>query len=251
VGFVRATIDSKTLRGAVERQITVNSNDPEKRQAFLVLRAEVLGSVIVLPSENVSLDVDGRATRLIRQDPTESGSLKIANLETSVPWLKVTSRRLDGVRPPTKDGLPLGRVGDWLLELTLQGEPPPGRSQQWIQFSTGLSREPVAQLNVHAFVQPAVNLPLPSVSLRAPEAGKGVAETLFFSVRRGLDLATLQVEANPSALSARIEPSGIGRFKLTIQWDGTPVSSGEILFRAGAEIVRLPVVLHQAAKQSS
>lgn len=251
MGYVKATIDTKTLRGAVERQITVNSNDPQSRQAFLVLRAEVLGSISVLPSENVSLDVEGRASRLIRQDPTESGTLQISDLEVSVPWLKVTSRRLEKVRLPTTDGLPLGQPGDWLLEFALQGQPPPGRSQQWVQFSTALTREPVAQLNVHVFFQPAVNLPLPSVSLQATEPGQGVEESMFFSVRRGLDPATLRVEAHPAALSARIEPGGVGRFKLTIQWDGTPVPAGEIVLRAGDEILKLPVNCHQAPKPVS
>ena len=56
-----ATLNTHSLRGPVERAVTVNSNDPAQPVVILTLKADVLVSVNVLPSEYLSLDLEPKA----------------------------------------------------------------------------------------------------------------------------------------------------------------------------------------------
>jgi len=78
----------------------------------------VMGSVLVLPDEDLAIDnlKNGRrvARRILRREPTERGSLEVDGLRASAPWLAVTARPL-AADTPKQEGLPFAADGDWLF----------------------------------------------------------------------------------------------------------------------------------------
>lgn len=246
MGHLTATLRTEKLKGKVGKSITVYSNDPQTPTLRLSVRAVVIGSVIVLPREYISIGGPpmrrGSSKVLVRQDPMESGELRISDLKTSLPWLTVEAQKLEEKRPPS-DGLPLGQPGDYLLEVKL-GEPtesPTGRTRAQLTFKTGLKRQPEVTIPITVDLRPPVNLSTQRLLLAPPAEGEVAEGTVLVTVRPGLDPNKLQAEARPGALKVELEPAGPRRFKAHVFWDGAALAEGAITFMVGGERLKLPV----------
>lgn len=240
-----ATVDTKSLRGKAERTITVKTNDPEKSQFFLTLRAEVVTSVIVLPNEAIPIQCGNPTVRrLIQKDPTESGTLEISGLTASVPWLSAKVERVQAMLPPGADGVPEAHPGDWLLFVEMTDAAPMGRSMQSIEFKTGLARQPVVQLRVTTYVQPAINLSKQRIVL--PTAASASEDMLTLTLRQGLDAEVVKVESQPQTMKVELVPAGQRHYRVLVHWEGSQPEEGSITFHVGAEQVVLPVQRVQA-----
>ena len=248
MGKIRATLDTTKLRGTVGRNLTVKTNDPLRSTLTLTLRVEVLGSVLILPTERLRLTNARGGARtgrlLIRQDPTERGELSINGLQTSVPWLSArVEERMEGSRA-LGGALPPGEPGDWLLEVRLEGAAQQGFSKQSVRFRTGLSRQPEVAVPVMVSVRPPVNLTAEELTLATPAPGGESSSTVHAVVRQGLDPAALEVEAEPPTFQVRVEPNGPRRFLVEVSWRAvgkSPPDEGTIIFRIGDETTHLPV----------
>jgi hypothetical protein len=246
VGHITATLRTEKLKGKVGKGITVYSNDPETPTLRLSLRAVVLGSVVVLPREYIMIGGPsmsrGQSKVLVRQDPLETGTLEIKELRTSVPWLKAEATRLEQDRPPL-DGLPLGRTGDYLVEVEVDGEPETrgGRARAELTFKTGLKRQPQVAIPITVDLRPPVSLSTEKLILTPPATGEITESTVLVTVRPGLDPNRLQAEAAPESLKVELKPAGPRRFKAHVSWDGGKLEQGEITFRVGTEKYKLPV----------
>jgi len=253
VGYLTTTLRTEKLKGQVGKGISVYSNDPETPHLRLTVRATVLGSVLVLPREYMS--VGGRMMRagnsmvLVRQDPTESGELKISDLKTSAPWLTAEAQKLEQKRPPS-DGLPIGQPGDYLLEVKVGERPEISKSRirAEVSFKTGLKRQPVVSIPVTVDLRPPVNLSTERLLLTPPAEGQIAEETVLVTVRPGLDPNRLEAKADPGSLKVELKPAGPRRFKAHVYWDGGALERGTITFKVGAERHTLPV--HSAAAGS-
>jgi hypothetical protein len=235
VGYVNATIDSQSLWGKVSRFVTLYTNDPARPPALLQIDATVIGSVELLPSAQLELsNRTARALLLVRQDPTETGTLELSGVTPSSPWLAVAATRLTEKRL-AGDGLPVGRPGDWLVEARLAQPPPRGRTDGAFTFRTGLGREPQVRIPVTVRFEPAIELSGQALALSGSASGE-----LLLSIREGLDPAALAVRTEPAALAARLEPSGARHYKLLVSWNGAP-GSGTITLSIAGESYRVPV----------
>jgi len=236
------------LRGVATKNVTVRTNDPATPQIVLSVRVEVVTSIEVLPYEMMQLrSRSGQPTvgrLLVRKEPTESGELRIAQIESSAPWLVASARRLDEPTARGEDGLPPGAAGDWVLEARLAEDAPPlqGRRRESIRFSTGLSRQPTASVGVMFELKPPVSFPVERLILK-PDPSGGASGTLFASIRADLDPGALRIDARPQGLEAAIETSASPRIvTLRVRWPAaTPLSGGALLLTVGTEKVRLPV----------
>jgi hypothetical protein len=247
---VKATLNTHSLRGPVERAITVTTNDPDQPTVVLTLKAHVQVSLEVLPTEHVSLDFKPTAWRLLRKEATETGALEVSAITTSQPWLRATAQPYDPAKP-LPEGVPQAQAGDWILEVTHGGEAPMGRSAQWIEFATGLTRQPHTRLDVHVFKQPAVNVSVSSVQLRSPHAGTTAEQVVVFSLRPGADAQTLKVEADTPGVSIDVAPDGPRVYRARVQWDGNEPAIGTLTFRVGDERVALPLLLERTKQPAS
>lgn len=245
MGQLSATVHTKNLRGHVSRTIAVDTNDPDRPRVTLTVRVSVISSVIVMPRESVHLTNLRRgmehAALLLRRDPSESGELTVSDPRTSADWLTASARPLEP-GGPAADGLPPSAPGDWLLEVGLTGARPYGRSQQKVTFETGLSRQKEVELSVLVDLRPPVNLPVDRLLLPAPQQGEAALGTINFSLRHGVDPATLTVDAVPDTLHVEFDRSGRRGYQAQVSWPDDGRSEGTITFHVGEESLMLPVV---------
>jgi hypothetical protein len=217
----------------------VTTNDPVTPATRLRIDAIVVGSVELLPIERLQLTNREpellAGLLLVRQDPTERGTLAISGVRTSVPWLEAQASRLTQLRP-AGDGLPTGRPGDYLLEARVVGQPPAGRSEVEVRFQTGLGRQPEVAVPVVVQVQPAVQLSDAEVVLDGEDA-----KTLLVGMRSGVDSAALRARTEGDGLSAELERSGERHYKLHVRWTGQP-GEGSVILTLGGETYRVPVI---------
>jgi hypothetical protein len=161
VGYIRARLDTTELLGPVTKGIVVDTNDPDRPKLVLTLKANVVGSVTLLPQPHVFMvkragqPYMGRL--LIRKEPSERGELAVSDVTPSVDWLKASVERLAEPRP-RGGGLPAGRTGDWVLELRFPGDEPVfGRRRAQVRFRTGLTRQPVVVVEVESSLRAPVD----------------------------------------------------------------------------------------------
>jgi len=249
VGTLQARLDTSKLRGDVGRGITVYTDDPQRPKVFLVLRAIVLTSVGFLPDGNLTLTnrhPDARSSSLlVRKDLTESGTLEITNLRSSVPWLHVEAAKVGEVRPGG-DGRPAAQPGDWQLSVSLGPNPESYATvEEFVTFETGLPREPTVTIPVALRLAPPVNLPV--ARLVVPD-GEGPADTaaFVFSLRRGEDPEQLRVVGSTAELTVAVERSGRRGFKAQVRWAGA-ATEGTLQFQLGQESYDFPVVREAVA----
>lgn len=241
IGHVDVDIDIATLRGSVWSQIHVETNDPERAELLLGVKARVVGAVLVLPAEDVFLYNRvghlAAARVLLHKNADEPGELEIEGLRPSVAWLAVSAERLDAARG-AGDGLPEAEPGDWVLEIAIQGEPAYGRREEAVRFATGLSQEPEVVIPVVLDLRPPVILATSELSL-TPQAP---TETVVLAVREGIHPSLLRAEAEPEALEFELESAGGRYFKLHVTGsDALAGQTAAIVFHVGLETMRLPV----------
>lgn len=249
-GRIQASFDSHGFSGPVTRGLTVVTNDPKHRILFLELRADVVGSVLVYPHDDVRLgnyrSLSRQAVVLLRQDPTEtSGTLSLGEVRASDESILVRVERLEGPRS-LPDGLPAGRAGDWLVHLELAPETPPGSSRHELFLTTGLEAEPEISLPVWVQVLPVVTLTDERLVLSAAEPGQATRGALQGVLRMGHDPAALRVEADPPALGLSLEWTGPRQFRLQASaapGAALPADGGRIVFRVDAEVYSIPFVV--------
>jgi len=243
-GYVRAVLETTDLLGPVTKGIVVRTNDPDRRQILLTLKAIVVGSVALLPQPQIYIrkrpgqSYVGRL--LIRQEPGETGTLAISDVSTSAPYLTAKVEQLSQIRL-RGDGLPAGRPGDWLLEVRFRDdEPVYGRLREQVRFRTGLSRQPEVTVAVESKFDTPINLSTGKLVLVS--VGDGRAEgTLFASVRHGLDPAKLRVDAEPAGIEVAMQPATERMFKVEVAWPGGTLANASLTFRIGDDKVRVPV----------
>ncbi len=240
MGYVTASLDTKKLRGSVGKGITVYTNDPVTPKVMLKVLAQVVGSVVVLPDERFVLGNVGHTRRfmerVVQKDPTETGKLKITDIRTSFPWLTAGARQLTENRPGERNR-PGGRVGDWVVELKVDGSPGYSKQEGTVEFKTGLERQPVVSLPVRIDFRAPVNLSKRALELE----GKQATDTVLLSVRRGLDPEQLTVQAEPESLKVELEKSGERMYKAHVEWRGGAATEGVVTFGLDQDRIELPV----------
>ncbi len=234
-------LDTSTLTGMVGKGISVTTNDPYTPDIQLVVRARVIGSVLMLPGYQGFLSNRQIETRsapfLIRQEPGEVGQLLISAPRASASWIDVEVRKLTEKYPSAK-GLPAGWPGDWLLVATLRPGAPIGHFRETVRFNTGLTREPEITLQIGADLRPPVTLNSGDLSLVA-----GQPLMVLASLRPDLARQAVKLSA-PEGLSARTE-SGRGRFfKIHLEWNGPlPDAPVELRIEVAGETQTAPIVV--------
>jgi hypothetical protein len=243
VGYVTATVLTETLDGPVGQGVSLTTNDPTRPVTFLVVRAEVVTAVRVLPEKPIVLRSQASelpVRRVIRRSANAGhGFFFVAGLRASAPWIDVRARKVRA-REEASEGLPAVTPGDWILEVRLEGQPVYGKRHETIEFKTGLERQPQVKLDVQADLLPPVILPVERLFLQTHE--EQAAETLSFSVREGLDPASLRVSAAPEGLTVQLESGDGQAMTARVRWSGGKLDDGQLDFRIAGERFQVPVV---------
>ncbi len=255
VGKVTAAVKTENYRGQVEKSITVTTDDPTKSTVQLRIKANVVGSVVVLPRAGLAFpagmnwDYSGRL--LVRKDETEKGELKISDVTTSAPWLIAKARKAED-NEPAAEGAPAAQPGDWILDVSVAEDAPKSQAGHTVKFKSGLPREPEVTIPVSVVLQNAIRVtPTPLYIPPPTDPAKEATGQLTALLRPGLGKETLKASASPEAFSVKVEPDGTRKFKPTVMWKlngaDTP-KDGNVVFRVGDE--SLTVLVHVADAKS-
>lgn len=221
-GKVNAAIHTDNLSGAVSKVVTVTTDDPGRPTFALTLRATIVASVDFYPSRSMFVaarNPDNPGGKVLaRKSANEKGSLEVTGLTASVPWLKVSARKLEAAAPAGA-GLPPSIPSDWLIEARIEGEPPPGRNAVQVKFKTGLAREPEIEIPVVVIVPAPLSFSSPVLDLRTdaepPQSARG---TVYVLLGSGLDPKGLSVESLSPAFRAKAEQVDPRRVRVDVTW---------------------------------
>ncbi len=233
----------------MRKTIAVTSDDPVRPKITLQVGMTILGSVRILPVNRVALrfqpDRPAEGRLLVRQDPTETGELKLDGMKVSEGWLKVSARKLE---EPTKvDDRLNGLPGDWLLEFRVPERPEAALSRATVRFQTGLNREPEITIPVSVTAR-RIGVPSTRRVLLSRNKETGIVSgKLVFKTRRGVDPAKVAVTVDPDAYLVETRTQRPNQLEVTVRSKGPlpeAAAGGDgpvtLRFRFGRESVTVP-----------
>ena len=250
VGKVTAKVETKEMRGAVDRGITLTTDDPDQPSVPLWIHLDVAGSVILLPRGNLDIrpghpTLGEPAKLLVRQDPGEKGELRVTGATIDVPWLRVTTRRVEAPEPAAGE-LPEARPGDFLVEVAIAGEVPEGTERHTLRFATGLPTEATVEVPVLVFVRPRMQIVPDEVRFGPAEPDGFRRAVVQVSVRPDMGEAPPAIEG-PEGLKFTVDPAGANRYQVHLSWPAQKGPAGTIVIRAGTASKVLPIVADPSA----
>jgi hypothetical protein len=243
VGRVTAKVDTKELRGPVDRGITLFTDDPDQPNVPLWIHVEAAGSVLLLPRAHLDLRVGQAkappaARLLVRQDPGERGELKLTGAKVDAPWLRVGARKVAAAEPAAE--LPEAQPGDVVLTVEVTGEVPEGSHKQTLRFETGLPIEPTVEVPVLVYVRPRLQVS-PEPIFFGPAGPDGMRRaTVLVALREDVSSEPLTVEG-PEGLQSTLDPAGAHRFNVRLSWSAKAAPTGAVVFRAGTASRSVPI----------
>jgi hypothetical protein len=253
-GTIKASIHTASLRGAIAKGLTVTHDDPTQGPIALSVKANVVGSVELLPMPILSLAplvkkpaVPGKI--IVRKEASETGTLAVTDITSTAAWLKVTPRVVTAPEPAA-DGLPDAKPGDTVLTVDASAAPV-GSYVETLTFSTGLPREKSVSFPVRVTVRgPLIVQPRDLLLNPDPTDPTHATGQLLAAVREDLDPKQIVFATDSPAFTLKTEPSGERGYKVTVEWKrstGKEPSEGTISLSVGDEVTKVPVRVNLAA----
>jgi hypothetical protein len=167
-GKVVSHVDTKTFAGPIAKSILLVSNDPDRPQINLFIKAIVKPFVDVLPNAYVRFSVikgDSDSQNVILV--SEEKSFKPVVAEASQPYVKAE------IAPAgEKDKIP-GHAGEqYRLKLSVTGDAPEGLLNAPVRITTGVSQQPQVEIPVAGIVRARVQVTPVLVNFGNFTAGK-------------------------------------------------------------------------------
>jgi uncharacterized protein DUF1573 len=167
-GKVQTSVDTKSFSGPISKSVLLVSNDPERGQINLFIKANVKPFVDILPQPYVRMSVvkgdsDSRDVILI----SEEKGFKPTITEASQPYVKA-----DISPAGEKDKIP-GRNGEqYKLHITVTPDAPEGLLNAPIRVSTGVAQQGSVEIPVSGIVRARVSVTPVMVNFGNFTAGK-------------------------------------------------------------------------------
>ncbi len=153
-GKVHTSVDTKSFTGPISKSVLVVSNDPERPQMNLFVKAVVKPFVDVAPQAYVRFSV-------VKGDPasqdviliSEEKGFKPTVAETAQPYVKAE------LSPAGDKDKIAGRPGDqYKLAIAVTADAPEGLLNAPIRINTGVSQQPTLEVPVSGIVRPRVSI---------------------------------------------------------------------------------------------
>jgi hypothetical protein len=153
-GKVHTSVDTKSFSGPISKSVLVVSNDPDRPQMNLFVKAIVKPFVDVAPQAYVRFSV-------VKGDPasqdviliSEEKGFKPTVAETSQPYVKAE------ITPAGDKDKIAGRSGDqYRLAVAVLPDAPEGLLNAPIRINTGVSQQPTLEVPVSGIVRPRVSV---------------------------------------------------------------------------------------------
>jgi len=167
-GKVVSHVDTKSFSGPIAKSILVVSNDPDRPQVNLFIKAVVKPFVDVLPNAYVRFSVikgDSDSQNVILL--SEEKSFKPTVAEASQPYVKAE------ISPAGDKDKIAGHNGEqYKLKLTVTGDAPEGLLNAPIRINTGVTQQPTLEIPVAGIVRARVQVTPVLVNFGNFTAGK-------------------------------------------------------------------------------
>ena len=167
-GKVVSHVDTKSFSGPIAKSILVVSNDPDRPQVNLFIKAVVKPFVDVLPNAYVRFSVikgDSDSQNVILL--SEEKSFKPSVAEAAQPYVKAE------ISPAGDKDKIAGHLGEqYKLKLTVTGDAPEGLLNAPIRINTGVTQQPTVEIPVAGIVRARVQVTPVLVNFGNFTAGK-------------------------------------------------------------------------------
>ena len=167
-GKVITSVDTKSFSGPISKSVLLVSNDPERGQINLFVKATVKPYVDILPQPYVRVavvkgDTDSRDVILL----SEEKSFKPTVAESSQPYVKAE------IAPAgEKDKIP-GHAGEqYRLRITVSADAPEGLLNAPVRIATGVAQQPTVEIPISGVVRARVSVTPVLVNFGNFTAGK-------------------------------------------------------------------------------
>jgi hypothetical protein len=167
-GKIQSSVDTKSFSGPISKSVLVVSNDPERPQLNLFIKAMVKPFVDVVPQPFVRFSViKGDAASQDVVLISEEKGFRPTIAETSQPYVKA-----EILPAGDKDKIP-GRPGEqYKVHVNVQPDAPEGLLNAPIRIATGVSQQPTVEIPVSGIVRPRVSVTPVTVNFGNFTAGK-------------------------------------------------------------------------------
>ncbi len=167
-GKIQSSVDTKSFSGPISKSVLVVSNDPDRPQMNLFIKALVKPYVDVLPQAFVRFSVikgDNAGQDVILLSEEKGFRPTIA--ETSQPYVKAE------ILPAGDKDKIAGRPGDqYKIRINVTPDAPEGLLNAPIRVATGVSQQPTIEIPVSGIVRPRVSVTPVTVNFGNFTAGK-------------------------------------------------------------------------------
>jgi hypothetical protein len=167
-GKIQSSVDTKSFSGPISKSVLVVSNDPDRPQMNLFIKAMVKPFVDVLPQAFVRFSVikgdnSGQDVILL----SEEKGFKPSVAEISQPYVKA-----EILPAGDKDKIP-GRTGDqYKVHINVLPDAPEGLLNAPIRIATGVAQQPTVEIPVSGIIRPRVSVTPVTVNFGNFTAGK-------------------------------------------------------------------------------
>ncbi len=167
-GKVHTSVDTKSFSGPISKSVLVVSNDPDRPQMNLFVKALVKPFVDVAPQQYVRFSV-------VKGDPasqdviliSEEKGFKPTVAETAQPYVKAD------ISPAGDKDKIAGRPGEqYKLNVSVLADAPEGLLNAPVRITTGVQQQPTLEIPVSGIVRPRVSISPITVNFGNFTAGK-------------------------------------------------------------------------------
>lgn len=167
-GKVHTSVDTKSFSGPISKSVLVVSNDPDRPQMNLFVKALVKPFVDVAPQQYVRFSVvkgDAASQDVILI--SEEKGFKPTVAETAQPYVKAE------ISPAGDKDKIAGRPGEqFKLNVSVLADAPEGLLNAPVRVTTGVSQQPTLEIPVSGIVRPRVSVSPITVNFGNFTAGK-------------------------------------------------------------------------------
>lgn len=167
-GKIHSSVDTKSFSGPISKSVLVVTNDPDRPQMNLFIKALVKPFVDVLPQAFVRFSVikgDNAGQDVILLSEEKGFRPTIA--ETSQPYVKAE------ILPAGDKDKIAGRTGDqYKVRINVTPDAPEGLLNAPIRVATGVAQQPTVEIPVSGIVRPRVSVTPVTVNFGNFTAGK-------------------------------------------------------------------------------
>jgi Protein of unknown function (DUF1573) len=167
-GKIQSRVDTKSFSGPISKSVLLISNDPDRPQMNVFIKALVKPFVDVLPQAFVRFSVikgDNAGQDVVLLSDEKGFRPTIA--ETSQPYVKAE------ILPAGDKDKVAGRSGDqYKLRISVTPDAPEGLLNAPIRVATGVTQQPTVEIPVSGIVRPRVSVTPVTVNFGNFTAGK-------------------------------------------------------------------------------